>query len=83
MHPYMVYLLAQIEAFCKTAINSMTSSDERQRAQVDKIMVFPCLLAPQSILEVFALLIKPIFEQLYLKDSQNVRLSQARDRYTS
>ena len=38
------------------------------------------LLAPQSILEAFALLIEPIFEQVYLKNSQIAWLSQARDR---
>lgn len=80
INPYMVYLLARTEEFRKTAINSMTGSDGRQRAQVDKIMQFPYLLAPQSILEAFSLLIEPIFEQVYLKNSQIAWLSQARDR---
>lgn len=80
INPYMVYLLARTEEFRKTAINSMTGSDGRQRAQVDKIMQFPYLLAPQSTLEVFSQLVEPIFEQVYLKNSQIAQLSQARDR---
>lgn len=79
-NPYMVYLLARTEEFRKTAINSMTGSDGRQRAQVDKIMQFPYLLAPQSTLEAFSQLVEPIFEQVYLKNSQIAQLSQARDR---
>lgn len=67
INPYMVYLLARTEEFRKTAINSMTGSDGRQRAQVDKIMQFPYLLAPQSTLEAFSQLVEPIFEQVYLK----------------
>lgn len=80
INPYMVYLLARTEEFRKTAINSMTGSDGRQRAQVDKIMQFPYLLAPQSLLETFSQLVEPIFEQVYLKNSQIAQLSQARDR---
>ena len=80
INPYMVYLHARTEEFRKTAINSMTGSDGRQRAQVDKIMQFPYLLAPQSILEAFSQLVEPIFEQVYLKNSQIAQLSQARDR---
>ena len=79
INPYMVYLLARTEEFRKTAINSMTGSDGRQRAQVDKIMQFPYLLAPQSTLEAFSQLVEPIFEQVYLKNSQIAQLSQARD----
>lgn len=80
INPYMVYLLARTEEFRKTAINSMTGSDGRQRAQVDKIMQFPYLLAPQSTLEAFSQLVEPIFEQVYLKNDQIAQLSQARDR---
>lgn len=80
INPYMVYLLARTEEFRKTAINSMTGSDGRQRAQVDKIMQFPYLLAPQSTLEAFSQLVEPIFEQVYLKNGQIAQLSQARDR---
>ena len=80
INPYMVYLLARTEEFRKTAINSMTGSDGRQRAQVDIIMQFPYLLAPQSTLEAFSQLVEPIFEQVYLKNSQIAQLSQARDR---
>lgn len=43
-------------------------------------MQFPYLLAPQSILEAFSQLVEPIFEQVYLKNSQIAWLSQARDR---
>ena len=80
INPYMVYLLARTEEFRKTAINSMTGSDGRQRAQVDKIKQFPYLLAPQSTLEAFSQLVEPIFEQVYLKNSQIAQLPQARDR---
>ncbi len=80
INQYMVYLLARTDDFRKTAINSMTGSDGRQRAQVDKIRVYPYLLAPQSVIEKFALLVKPLFEQIYLKNGQNTQLAEARDR---
>lgn len=80
INQYMVYLLARTAEFHKTAINSMTGSDGRQRAQVDKIIEFPYLLASQSILDKFALLVGPLFEQIQNKNKQNKWLSQARDR---
>lgn len=46
--PYMVYLLSRTDDFRKTAINSMTGSDGRQRAQVDKIKSYVFVCPPQK-----------------------------------
>ena len=49
LNPYMVYLLSRTEDFRETAIKSMTGSDGRQRAQVDKIKAIEYMLPPEAI----------------------------------
>lgn len=80
LNPYMVYLLARSSDFRKTAINSMTGSDGRQRAQVDKLKLFPYLCPSQSVLDAFERLSKPMFEQIYNLNKQISGLIEARDR---
>ena len=80
LNPYMVYLLARTDDFRKTAINSMTGSDGRQRAQPEKIRAYPFLLPPNSIIGSFGDVVKPIFDTIQKRNQQNAQLSEARDR---
>lgn len=80
INPYMVYLLARTDSFRQSAINSMTGSDGRQRAQVDKLKALPYLKATEQIMGLFARYAEPMFLQIQKKNEQNVMLRQARDR---
>lgn len=80
INPYMVYLLARDGSFRQSAINSMTGSDGRQRAQADKLKVLPYLKPTDQIMRLFAGYAEPIFIQIQKKNEQNVGLRQARDR---
>ena len=80
INPYMVYLLARTDAFRQSAINSMTGSDGRQRAQADKLKTLPYLKPTDQKTRLFAKYAEPIFLQIQKKSEQNVRLRQARDR---
>ena len=77
--PHMVYLLARTEEFRQEAINSMTGSDGRQRAQVDKLKVLPYLKPTADIISLFENLVAPLFAQIHTKNRQNAELKQARD----
>ena len=80
LNPYMVYLLARDDSFRQSAINSMTGSDGRQRAQTDKLKALPYLKPTDQITRLFARYVEPMFLQVQKKNEQNVRLRQARDR---
>lgn len=80
VNPYMVYLLARSDDFRKTAINSMTGSDGRQRAQVDKLKQYPCLYPDQGVIDQFGVVVAPIFSQIQMLNKQNSSLREARDR---
>ena len=80
INPYMVYLLARNDSFRQSAINSMTGSDGRQRAQADKLKVLPYLKPTDQIMMLFARYVELMFIQIQKKSEQNVRLRQARDR---
>ena len=78
--PYMVYLLARSSDFRETAINSMTGSDGRQRAQVDKLKQYQYLRPSQLIIDQFGTFAAPIFMQIHGLNKQNSDLQEARDR---
>lgn len=80
INSYMVYLLARTDSFRQSAINSMTGSDGRQRAQVDKLKVLSYLKPAKQTIELFARYVEPMFMQIQKKNDQNVGLRQARDR---
>ena len=80
INPYMVYLLARNDSFRQSAINSMTGSDGRQRAQADKLKALPYLKPADQIMMLFARYVELMFIQIQKKNEQNVRLRQARDR---
>ena len=80
LNPYMVYLLSRTEDFRKTAINSMTGSDGRQRAQVNKIKSYSYVLPPQDIISAFGKNVEPIFLKISKCNRYYKELAEARDR---
>ncbi len=80
LNPYIVYLLSRTESFRKTAINSMTGSEGRQRAQVDKIKNYEYLLPTEDVISGFAELMEPLFMMVSACNKQCMRLTEARDR---
>lgn len=83
INPYMVYLLARTDDFRKNAINSMTGSDGRQRAQVDKLKTLPYLKPTDSVMESFEKHVGPMFAQIQVKNKQNMKLVEVRNRLLS
>lgn len=79
LNPYMVYLLARTDDFRQAAINSMTGSDGRQRAQVDKLEVLPYLKPTRNVIDSFAHIAEPLFKQIDVKRRQIQHLTEARD----
>ena len=77
---YMVYLLARTDDFRQIAINSMTGSDGRQRAQVDKIKMYQYTLPTQEIINAFETIVKPLFDNIIIKNKAIRKLTEARDR---
>jgi type I restriction enzyme S subunit len=77
---YMVYLLSRTEDFRKTAINSMTGSDGRQRAQVNKIKSYSYVLPPKDIISAFGKNVDPIFLKISKCNRYCKELAEARDR---
>lgn len=80
LNPYMVYLLSRTEDFRKTAINSMTGSDGRQRAQVNKIKSYSYVLPPKDIISAFGKNVEPIFLKISKCNRYCKELAEARDR---
>ena len=79
LNPYMVYLLARTDDFRQAAINSMTGSDGRQRAQVDKLEVLPYLKPTRNVIDSFAHIAEQLFKQIDVKRRQIQHLTEARD----
>lgn len=80
LNPYMVYLLSRTEDFRETAIKSMTGSDGRQRAQVDKLKSYDYLLPPVNIVSSFSEIAEPVFSAISVCNKKCIRLAEARDR---
>ena len=80
LNSYMVYLLARTDDFRKSAINSMSGSDGRQRAQVDKLMALPYMKPTDDLILLFSMHMEPVFAQIQIKNKQNTDLRRARDR---
>jgi len=80
LNPYMVYLIARTERFRTYAINSMTGSDGRQRAKVDKLELYPILRPSQKIIDLFSQNAEPIFSEVGALSEKIFSLQEARDR---
>ena len=73
------YLLAKNEDFRDTAINSMTGTSGRQRADVNALKNFFIPIPPQPILEKFHSLVEPLFQKIILNQKQIMVLRKIRD----
>ena len=79
LNPYMVYLLARTNDFRQAAINSMSGSDGRQRAKVDKLKCLPYLLPLDNIIQKSLDLFKPIFSNIESLSIQSQRLDEIKN----
>ena len=73
------YLLAKNEDFRDTAINSMTGTSGRQRADVNALKNFFIPIPPQPILEKFHSLVEPLFQKIIFNQRQIMVLRKIRD----
>lgn len=80
LNPYMVYCIARSDSFRTEAINSMTGSDGRQRAQKDKLKVLSYLLPKKSLIDRFEQFMRPCFEKIRTLNRQISILVEARDK---
>ena len=80
LNPYIVYLIARTERFRTYAINSMTGSDGRQRARVDKLELYTILRPSQKIIDLFSQNAEPIFSEASTLSEKIFSLQEARDR---
>lgn len=79
LNPYMVYLLARTNDFRQAAINSMSGSDGRQRAKVDKLKGLPYLLPLDNIIQKSLDLFKPIFSNIESLSIQSQGLDEIKN----
>ena len=80
--PYLkefTYLLAKSDDFRDVAINSMTGTSGRQRADVNALKNFLIPIPPQPILEKFHTLVEPLFQKIILNQKQIMILRKIRD----
>ena len=80
LNPYMVYCIARSDCFRTEAINSMTGSDGRQRAQKDKLKALSYILPPKSLIDRFEQFAQPYFDKIRVLNRQNGFLVKARDK---
>ena len=79
INAYMVYLLARTDNFRRSAINSMSGSDGRQRVKADKLKMLDYLHPISELVEKFGNVAEPIFEEIYKLSKQVQQAKQARD----
>lgn len=74
-----VYLLAKNDKFREEAINSMTGSTGRQRAEKEALEAFKIPIPSQPVLEKFHNLIEPLFQRININQKQIMVLRKIRD----
>ncbi len=79
LNPYMVYCIARSEGFRTAAINSMTGSDGRQRAQKNKLKGLPYIMPKQALIQQFGKYVAPCFDKVRTLNEQNGELVEARN----
>jgi len=80
--PYLkefVYFLAKNEDFREVAINSMSGTSGRQRADVNALKNYLIPIPPTHILQSFHSLVEPLFQKIILNQKQIMTLRQIRD----
>jgi type I restriction enzyme S subunit len=74
-----VYLLAKNEDFRDVAINSMTGTSGRQRADVEALKNYLIPAPPSPILQKFHSITEPLFQKIILNQKQIITLRKVRD----
>jgi len=80
--PYLkefVYLLAKNDDFREAAINSMSGTSGRQRADINALKDYIIPIPPSSILQKFHSLVEPLFQKIILNQKQIMTLRKIRD----
>ncbi|MFA0158389.1 restriction endonuclease subunit S [Vibrio sp. 10N.261.46.A3] len=78
-YKYFSYYMARFEPFRKFAIQSMTGTSGRQRAQAKTVETMPFALPPISILEKFDEFVAPNMQMIKSHGSENRTLAALRD----
>jgi type I restriction enzyme S subunit len=74
-----VYLLAKSNNFRETAINSMSGTSGRQRADINALKNYLIPIPPSHILQSFHSLVEPLFQKIILNQKQIMTLRRIRD----
>ena len=80
--PYLkefVYLLAKNDDFREAAINSMSGTSGRQRADINALKDYIIPIPPSPILQSFHSLVEPLFQKIILNQKQIMSLRKIRD----
>ncbi len=78
-YKYFSYFMARFEPFRKFAIQSMTGTSGRQRAQAKTVQTMPFVIPPLSILEKFNELITANMKLIKCHGDENKTLAKLRD----
>jgi type I restriction enzyme S subunit len=74
-----VYLLAKSNDFREVAINSMSGTSGRQRADINALKNYLIPIPPSHILQSFHSLVEPLFQKIILNQKQIMTLRKIRD----
>jgi len=74
-----VYLLAKNDDFREIAINSMSGTSGRQRADINALKNYNIPIPPPHILQSFHSLVEPLFQKIILNQKQITTLRKIRD----
>jgi type I restriction enzyme S subunit len=74
-----VYLLAKSNDFREVAINSMSGTSGRQRADINALKNYLIPIPPSPILQSFHSLVEPLFQKIILNQKQIMTLRKIRD----
>jgi type I restriction enzyme S subunit len=80
--PYLkefVYLLAKNDDFREAAINSMSGTSGRQRADINALKDYIIPIPPPHILQSFHSLVEPLFQKIILNQKQIMTIRKIRD----
>ncbi|MCI4463706.1 MAG: restriction endonuclease subunit S, partial [Caldisericum sp.] len=73
------YLLAKSEDFRELAINSMSGTSGRQRADINALKNYLLPLSPFPILQKFHSIVEPLFQKIILNQKEIMALRKVRD----
>ncbi|WP_336801285.1 restriction endonuclease subunit S [Kaistia sp. MMO-174] len=77
--PPMGYLLCRDPDFQTLAVQSMTGTSGRQRAQLDMLRAWPLAIPPDTVLRAFGTFVEPLFAKITAAAAENRTLAEARD----